>query len=146
MLPQSYSAGFVVRIPTQLNTVGDHMRRRRLGLKMLQRDVAEQIGVDKTSIYNWEANSAEPEIRYMPAIIDLLGYDPLPQPKSLAEGLIRRRTILGLSQKGAAKYMGVDPGTLARWERGERQPTGRFLSRVEEFLKTVEVSNTRRAG
>ena len=30
--------------------------------------------------------------------------------------------------------IGVDPSTLARWERGEREPTGAFLERVKRFL------------
>jgi DNA-binding XRE family transcriptional regulator len=80
ILPQSYSAGSVIRIPTEPRTVRDHIRLRRLGLKLLQRHVAEQIGVDKTSIFNWEANTSEPDFRYMPAIIDFLGYNPLPGP------------------------------------------------------------------
>jgi hypothetical protein len=36
----------------QLNTLGDHLLRRRLILKLLQRQVAERIGVDKTRIAN----------------------------------------------------------------------------------------------
>jgi site-specific DNA recombinase len=47
VLPQSYSTGSVIRIP-----LGDHIRKRRLGLKMLQKEVAEQLGVDKTSVFN----------------------------------------------------------------------------------------------
>jgi DNA-binding XRE family transcriptional regulator len=76
VLPQSYSTGRVIRIPTQPQTIGDHIRKRRLGLKMLQKDVAEQLGVDKTSVFNWEANTSKPEIRYMPAIFRFLGYNP----------------------------------------------------------------------
>jgi len=34
-LPQSYNTARVIRIPVQPRTVGDHMRKRRLGLKML---------------------------------------------------------------------------------------------------------------
>ena len=30
--------------------------------------------------------------------------------------------------------MGVDPGTVARWERGERDPDGVPLGRVKVFL------------
>jgi DNA-binding XRE family transcriptional regulator len=75
VLTQACGAGSAVRIPTVPQTVGDHIRRRRLALKMLQKDVAEQLGVDKTSVFNWEANASNPEIRYMPAIIDFLGYD-----------------------------------------------------------------------
>jgi transcriptional regulator with XRE-family HTH domain len=114
VLPQSYCTGFVIRIPTDPQTVGDHIRRRRLGLKMLQREVAEQIGVCEPSVFNWERNASSPEIRYMPAIIDFPGYDPLPQATTLAEQLVRQRTSLGLSQKESAERLGVDPGTLAK--------------------------------
>jgi hypothetical protein len=54
VLPQSYSTGSVIRIPTQLTTVGDDIRKRRLELKMLQREVAEQISVNTTSVRNWD--------------------------------------------------------------------------------------------
>jgi len=133
-LPQSYSTGRVTRIPVAPQTVGYHIRKRRLGLKLLQKDVAEQLGVDKTSVFNWEANTANPEIRYMPAIIRFLGYNPLPAANTLAEQLVRQRTSLGLSQKESAERLGVDPGTLAKWERGEREPAGRFLDLVKRFL------------
>jgi transcriptional regulator with XRE-family HTH domain len=121
-LPQSYSTGRVIRIPLAPQTVGDHIRKKRLGLKLLQKDVAEQLGVDKTSVFNWEGNRSSPEIRYMPAIIDFLGYDPLPVANTLAERLVRQRTGLELSQKESAERLGVDPSTLAKWERGEREP------------------------
>jgi len=146
VLPQSYSAGSVVRIPTEPKTVGDHIRRRRLGLKMLQRDMAKQLGVDKTTVFNWEANASSPEIRYMPAIIRFLGYNPLPEANGWGERLVRHRTSLGLSQKEAALKLGVDPGTLARWERGEREPAGVLRTRVERFLQDVEASDSRRVG
>jgi DNA-binding XRE family transcriptional regulator len=64
--------------PREIKTVGDHIRTRRLGLKLLQTHVAEQIGVDKATITNWERNASHPAIRLMPAIIQFLGYDPLP--------------------------------------------------------------------
>jgi len=146
VLTQACGAGSAVRIPTVPQSVGDHIRRRRLGLKMLQKDVAEQLGVDKTSVFNWEANTSNPEVRYMPAIIRFLGYNPLPAANTLAEQLVRQRTSLGLSQKEAAGRIGVDASTLAKWERGEREPAGAFLGRVKRFLQDGEVSGTRRAG
>jgi transcriptional regulator with XRE-family HTH domain len=148
ILPQSYSSGRVVRIPTEPKTIGDHIRRRRLGLKMLQREVAEQIGVCEPSVFNWEKNASEPEIRYMPAVIRFLGYNPLPAVTTLAAKLVRHRTTLGLSQKEAALEIGVDQGTLARWERGEREPTGAFLERMNGFLTDDSGRRTRvrRAG
>src|SRR4051794_10257641 len=76
----------------------------------------------------------------MPAIIRFLGYNPLPAASTLAEELVRQRTGLGLSQKESAGRIGVDSGTLAKWERGEREPTGAFLGRVNQFLHDGEAS------
>jgi hypothetical protein len=45
--------------------------------------------------------------------------------------------------------MGVDASTLARWERGEREPAGAFLGRVKRLLIDNEESHyseTRRTG
>lgn len=68
----------------------------------------------------------------------LFGYNPLPEATTFGKQLIRSRTMQGLSQKHAAKRLDVDPGTLARWERGEREPRGAFLVRVNRFLKEDE--------
>jgi transcriptional regulator with XRE-family HTH domain len=116
---------------------------------MLQREVAERIGVEKTSVHNWETNVSKPDIRYVPAIIEFLGYNPLPEAKTLADQLARHRTTLGLMQKETAQRLGVDQGTLAKWERGEKGPAGEFLERVKQFLKEdleFKSSNARRAG
>lgn len=73
----------------------------------------------------------------MPAIIEFLGYNPLPSANGLGEELVRQRTSLGLTQREAAARMGVDPTTLARWERGEKEPWGKFVERVNRFLAAV---------
>jgi len=140
VLPRSYRLGNRNRAPEHLNTVGDHLLRRRLMLKLLQKQVAKQLGVDEASVYNWENNRSKPGLVYMPAIIRFLGYNPLPPVDGWADGLVQRRTILGLSQKESAKRLGVDPGTLARWERGEREPTGKFAARVSHFLSAKEAT------
>src|SRR5579859_4391338 len=38
--------GGVVRIPTVLSSIGDHIRRRRLTLKLLQKEVVAQLAVN----------------------------------------------------------------------------------------------------
>jgi ribosome-binding protein aMBF1 (putative translation factor) len=88
------------------------------------------------------------KIRFMPTIIRFLGYNPLPEAKSLAEQLVRQHTTLGLSREAAAVAIGVDAGTLARWERGEREPAGELLRQVERFLDGQEAQRleSRRAG
>ena len=120
--------------PKSLKTIGDHIRKRRLDLSLLQREVAEIIGVDETSVHNWEINKALPMLRCLPAIIAFLGYNPLPEPTTIAEKLVQYRSIRGIHQDELAKRIGVDPATLARWERGEREPSGKHLKQVEVLL------------
>lgn len=67
---------------------------------MLQRDVAERIGVDKTSIFNWEANASTPGIEYMPTIIGFLRYNPLPAADGWGERLVRLLTKENLHPSG----------------------------------------------
>ena len=135
--------------PNALKTLGDHIRKRRLDLQLLQSDVAQRLGVTECSVWNWENNATAPVFPYWPAIVGFLGYNPLPEPQTPAEQLVRARKIQGLSQKEMARSLGINPSTLARWERGEREPTGMFLSRVQRFLVDEEEagrSDSRRAG
>jgi DNA-binding XRE family transcriptional regulator len=94
--------------PEQLITLGDHLLRRRLVLKLLQRQVAEQLGADKASIANWERDRSKPGVGYMPAILRFLGYNPFPLKEDWAARLVQCRTVLGLAQKKSAHRMGVD--------------------------------------
>jgi len=79
----------------------------------------------------------------MPVIIEFLGYNPLPEATTMAGRLVRQRTTLGLTQKQAAVTIGVDQGTLARWERGEREPAGKWLERVERSLVPAPAAKRR---
>ena len=147
VVTQAYAGNSRVRVPTELRTIGDHIRRKRLMLKLTQEQVAERLGVTTASVYNWESDDSQPSVPYIPAIIEFLGYNPLPAATTLAGRLVRHRTSLGLPQSAAAKRIGVDPGTLARWERGEKRPAGDYLARVERFLAAASGSAPlRRAG
>jgi len=64
------------------------------------------------------------------SIIRFLSCDPLPEADGWGENLVRHRITLGISQKEAALDLGVDPSTLAKWERGESEPKGILLGRV----------------
>jgi transcriptional regulator with XRE-family HTH domain len=120
--------------PKEINTLGDHVRSRRLNLKLLQKQVAEQIGVNAATITNWERNTSTPVTRYIPAIIRFLGYDPLPSPDSLPERLRWVRRQLGLTQREMAERIGVDPCTLRDWEAGLHQPIRGSLEVIGRFL------------
>jgi transcriptional regulator with XRE-family HTH domain len=104
------------------NTLGEHLRKRRLERGRTQRQVSVELLVTQDTFLLWEQDRAKPSARYYPAIFGFLGYDPLPAPIDLAGRIGRKRLELGLSIKNAAKLIGVDEGTFGRWERGEWVP------------------------
>jgi len=57
-----------------------------------------------------------PSIESVPAIVRFLGYDPFPEPTTLAQLLLAKRREMGWSMKEAAEAVGVDPGTWGNWE------------------------------
>jgi transcriptional regulator with XRE-family HTH domain len=120
--------------PKEISTLGDHIRTRRLDLKLIQKQVADQVGVSAATIANWEGNATTPVVRYLPAIIRFLGYDPLPRPDSLPERVAARRQARGLTQREMAERLGVDPSTLRDWESGHHQPTEASLNRIAGFF------------
>lgn len=138
VLPRSHRVINKNRVPEKLETIGDHLLRRRLTLKLIQRQVAKQIGVNVGSIVNWENGPKKPSVKHMPAIIRFLGYNPLPPPQGWADRLVRARVSVGLTQKEAANRIGVEQCTLARWERGEREPAGAFEAQAHRFLTIAE--------
>lgn len=63
----------------------------------------------------------------------------------LALVLLRKRDSLiplspPLSQAAFARLLGVDPGTLSRWERGHRIPAGKYAQAAEAFLGWPRIS------
>ncbi len=115
-------------------TLGDHLKRRRIELGLLQRELAKQLGVGEWALRHWERNTTAPAIRFVSRIIAFLGYDPYPVPKSLPDRLRAARRRQGISRRELARRLGLDEETLARWERGTRQPRGKYLTLVERFL------------
>jgi transcriptional regulator with XRE-family HTH domain len=118
--------------PKELNTLGDHLRKKRLDLKLLQKDVAKIIGVEEATIWNWENNRSSPKLRHIPKIIEFLGYTPLnTYAKTFGESIVSYRSLSGITQKELAKSLGIDATTLARWERNKSTPRKESLERLE---------------
>ena len=121
--------------PRELNTLGDRLRKRRLDLALLQRQMAERLGVGAMTVCNWETNRTSPQLRFIPRIIIFLGYDPYDTPpQALGRRIIATRRRLGLTQRRLAGLLDIDPGTLGRWERGKSSPSMKLLRRLDAFL------------
>jgi len=60
--------------------------------------------------------------------------------KSAGERLVCQRSSAGSSQKEAALQLRIDPSTLARYERGERLPTGATSRKVGGLMNPANGS------
>ena len=100
LLPAAY--------PRELSTLGDHLRKRRLDLGLLQKELADELGVDEMTICNWETNRTSPQLRFIPRIITFLGSVPDDtQVGGLGQQIVAARCRLGFSQRELARRLGA---------------------------------------
>jgi transcriptional regulator with XRE-family HTH domain len=126
---------FREKYPDFMRTWGDWIRARRIGLKLTKRQVALRLNVSDLTIYLWEKNRIEPSLAQVPKIIEFLGRDPFEKrTDSLGDKLWEYRRVHGLTQEKMAGQLGVDPSTLAAWERGEHNPRENFLNKISTLL------------
>jgi DNA-binding XRE family transcriptional regulator len=65
--------------------LGDHLRKRRHKLGLLQKDAVDHLGVNIWTLANWEKGYTKPRLRFWPWITEFLAYDPNPEPSDLAQ-------------------------------------------------------------
>jgi DNA-binding XRE family transcriptional regulator len=118
-------------------TVGEHIRKKRMDLGLLQREVAEIIGVTESSIWNWE-HGTEPELQYNPKIIRFLGYIPFDRPDGTVGRLAWYKRTNGLTLNELGQQMQRHPDQLQEWLSGTRIPFRKSQERIELFLENQE--------
>lgn len=125
-------------------TVGDHIRKRRLLLKLTKKAVAGILKVSQFSIINWERGDFQPsKVTTLRRIIEFLGYDPLPVGCTISERLRQRRRLMGWGQRELADHLGVDRCTVTGWELGGTILKRSHRSMVAGFLGLAEADLTR---
>lgn len=122
--------------PCELVTIGDHIRKKRLDLGMTQIEAGEQMNVTESTVWNWE-HGTEPEIRYIPAIIEFLGYVPFECPNEPLERLRYYKRINGLSYRRLGVVMGRAPEQLADWLSNGVRPCGKNILKIVGFLSGI---------
>lgn len=100
-------------------TLGEHIKRCRLQRNLSQEAAATVFGVTEATVVNWEKGHTEPPVHGMAALVQFLGYDPFPEPKTLPERMLAKRRAMGWSIREAARALGVDPTSWGNWERGQ---------------------------
>jgi DNA-binding XRE family transcriptional regulator len=51
--------------PADPGTIGEHLKRKRMDSKLLQKDVAKIFGVTEDCIINWEKDRSIPPVQFM---------------------------------------------------------------------------------
>jgi DNA-binding XRE family transcriptional regulator len=126
------------KYPDFPRTWGDWIRVRRIDLRLTKVQLSSFFNVSDITIYLWEKNKVQPSLAQIPKIIEFLGRDPFQKkPESLGDKLREYRRVHGLSQKKAAKQLGIDLSTLTAWERGEHQPTKKLLLKLISNMNPV---------
>jgi ribosome-binding protein aMBF1 (putative translation factor) len=123
--------------PENLSHIGDHIRKTRLDRGMNRKTAAKELRIDPISLKNWEEARTEVEVRLYPQILMWLGYDPMPQPKSVGEQMRNARLARGWSRKRLATAADIDEGTVKRLEADTRNMARRSRDRVLRVLSLV---------
>jgi len=117
-------------------TLGEHIRKKRLATGLLQKDVAKEIGVSEDCITFWENGRSIPQVRYYPAIIQFLGYMPFEIAGDTLGGRIRwYRLKQGLSHKRLGKLLSVDASTIRSWEENVTVPNSKNFKKLKELIQ-----------
>jgi transcriptional regulator with XRE-family HTH domain len=115
-------------------TLGEHLKKRRRQLCLLQRGAAERMGISRDTYVNWEKGKTKPVASQFRPVVAFLGYDPMGEPKSLTERLAAKQRSLGASLAQIAKHLGWDPGSLRRYLNGTWRISPDRRAALEAFL------------
>jgi transcriptional regulator with XRE-family HTH domain len=96
-------------------------------------EVAEIIGVKKSTVWNWE-HGTEPELKHMPKIIEFLGYAPFECPEDPIGRLRYFKLVKGLSYEWLGQLMDREPEQLMDWLSGRVRPCRKNIQNIKSFL------------
>jgi DNA-binding XRE family transcriptional regulator len=115
-------------------SLGEHLKKRRKELGLLQREAAIKMEVSVDTLINWENNRTKPVAAQFKPIVAFLGYDPSPLPRTLAERVSAKQRALGASLAQVARHLGWDAGSLRRYLDGTWQISTDRKASLEAFL------------
>jgi len=125
--------------PATPRTLGEAIKKRRMDLGLLQREVADLLGVNKKTVTTWEVGRRSPSLTWWPKLKVFLGESQWPitpagPPQTLGAAIRQRRLEQGLRQEDPAPLLGVKPDTVASWETGVAFPLPRHFPKLLAFL------------
>lgn len=140
-------------VAKQPQTIGEHLRKKRLDSGLRQSQVAHKLVVSNRTLSLWECDRVYPTWDYHRRIIDYLNYDPFAScglrdpysnetavvaslsPTTFGERIRMRRLELKMTVKQCAQKLKVTAKTLHGWEKHRHEPNRRIQNQVIEFLR-----------
>jgi DNA-binding XRE family transcriptional regulator len=65
-----------IPVPREPATIGGHLRRRRLELRIFQPEAARRLRISTVTLSRWESDKVFPTERHHGRIVAYLGFDP----------------------------------------------------------------------
>jgi len=122
--------------PSELQTVGDHLKHARLTRNMLIKDVIALLKIDRETLRGWELNLFEPHVSHYPRIISFLGYNPCNFETNSFGGKIKAyRYKHGLTQMQFGKLLNTDGSVVWQWESNTRLPKSKTQKMILELFE-----------
>jgi len=109
------------------------LRRRRSELAFSRETAARKLSVSERTWRAWETGRS-PLVEHWPRIIEFLGFEPWPNPVTLAQTLKAARRRQGLTIESAAAVLGIDPNTLWWWEHDRKPHLRAHQARIAAFV------------
>jgi DNA-binding XRE family transcriptional regulator len=126
-----------ISYPENPVTIGDHIRKKRMQLRLCQSDVAIILKVSEATVCNWENNRNAPLVNHYPFIIEFLGYFPFEVDSTTFGGKLKEyRYKNGLTQEDMGKALRVNESTVFNWERGQHVPFPKTLNKLVQLFET----------
>jgi transcriptional regulator with XRE-family HTH domain len=108
--------------PSSLTTLADHIKARRMNLKLSKAELANFLQINPMTISLWENSDRKPVPRMVKKIINFLGYVPPlgVDNLTLAGQLYTYRCIYGLKQKDIALQLKMDGSAIIKIENNNK--------------------------
>jgi DNA-binding XRE family transcriptional regulator len=114
-------------------SLGEHLKKRRRQLGLLQREAAERMGIQRDTYVNWEKDKTGPVASQFRPVVAFLGYDPHTRGPNPRRPRFGQTTGVGrelLSSSKVSRLGRRDPNPVPQWNMAyaavPSRPPGRF--------------------
>lgn len=117
---------------------GETLKNLRKKRKMTQRQLADMLYVDCSSVTKWETGKANPDFKKLQQIAEIFGVSIdtlLGRHKHKSNNILQElRAEKGVPQYVVAEYLGITKQSYSLYELGKRNPDNEMLYNISEYF------------